>query len=130
LALDLGFPGNGYAYDSLYGIQLINTGTFNEDDEYLTLKLWADITGNGFTMDDSILSQFSFNSGTWNVEDLSYPINYSGARFLVTVDIIDSQFDGGTLQLEVPLEGIEYRSGTTGPDDIVVSNPVSGLHRC
>ncbi|MCD6161062.1 MAG: right-handed parallel beta-helix repeat-containing protein [candidate division Zixibacteria bacterium] len=123
LIFDFILPSNGYASDSLSSIQLINTGTFQDASTYLTLNLWADITGNGFTADDSEIGQFSFNAGIWTLASLAYPINTSGRRFFVTLDIANAQFEGGTIQLEVSVEGIEYRSGTTGADDENIGNP-------
>jgi len=123
LIFDFILPSNGYASDSLSSIQLINTGTFQDASTYLTLNLWADITGNGFTADDSEIGQFSFNAGIWTLASLAYPINTSGRRFIVTLDIANAQFEGGTIQLEVSVEGIEYRSGTTGADDENIGNP-------
>jgi hypothetical protein len=125
LALDFELPGNGYAIDSLKSLRLVNFGTI--DDDYITPRLWADHTGNGYTADDINLGQLNYSSSFWSIGNLTRIINPSGAQFLITVDIAGNSFEGGTLQLAVPTGGVEYRSGTTGADNGMFSNPVPHL---
>ncbi len=127
MALDFTLPPNGYSEDELYKIKIVNNGSLNIADDILTAKLWVDVGDDGFTVDDSLLGEFSSKSDLWEISDLSYTVADGGARFLVTCDIAGTQFEAGTIQLAIPVKGVEYLSGMTGPDDNIAENPVETL---
>jgi len=127
LAFDFVLPGNGYAPDILNSLTIANAASFVDPDSHLTVSLWADLTDNGFTVDDSLLGQFSFSAPYWELTDLDYPILSPGKRFLATLDIANNNFDGGTLRFQIPVGGAGYSSGMTGPDDAPVGNPDTHL---
>jgi len=121
--LDFTLPDNGYAPDFLIGLQLLESGSFKESMELLTLKLWADPADDGFTEDDILLGKFDPSGDIWKITGLSYPLAGNATRFIVTIDVAGDEFQGGTFRLTVPLEGVVYGSGVTGPDDLPASNP-------
>ncbi|UCE24992.1 MAG: right-handed parallel beta-helix repeat-containing protein [Candidatus Zixiibacteriota bacterium] len=125
LVLDLELPRDGYADDLLGSVMLINRGSYEDNGEVLNVTLWADATGDGFSSDDTKLGTLDYGSGYWQISGLSYPLTEVTTRFFATVDIIDSRFEGGTLDLEIPVGGIEYASGMDGPDDLPLSNPTA-----
>ncbi len=122
-ALDFVLPPNGYASDSLASLRIIDNGTLLGSTKLLTLKLRADKTNNGFSVDDSLLGQFTAYENYWQLSNLHFPIGSTGSRFIVTMNIGNGQFEAATIQLGIPIGGAVYRSGTDGPDDISVANP-------
>ncbi len=122
-ALDFVLPPNGYASDSLASLRIIDNGTLLGSTKLLTLKLRTDKTNNGFSVDDSLLGQFTAYEDYWQLSNLHFPIESPGTRFIVTMNISSGQFEAATIQLGIPIGGAVYRSGTDGPDDISVANP-------
>ncbi|MDP0919477.1 hypothetical protein Q6272_30975, partial [Klebsiella pneumoniae] len=59
LVFNFKLPGNGYADDFLQQLQLVNVTTLEEDRAIKKMNLWADATGNGFTLDDISLGSLS-----------------------------------------------------------------------
>ncbi len=123
VVLDFELYGNGYSSDLLKRIEMRNKGTLNSSLLTGALKLWEDKTGNGFTSDDRLVSPFSYNSSQWQIDRLSLNLDTAGSRFIITLDIADSQFEGGSFLPSIPVGGLEFTSGTIGPDDASVENP-------
>jgi len=126
-ALDIVLPGNGYAPDSLMMLRITDNGTLLESTQLLTLKLWIDNTNNGYSVDDSLLGQFTTINNYWQISNLKHPIDTSGTRFLITIDISGDQFDAAAIWLTIPADGVTYSSGTDGPDDASVANSQSTM---
>ena len=132
--LSLKIPGNGYALDTLRSIDIVNTGTLDDALALTRIALWLDRTGNGYSLDDSLLGTFRAKAlGTgYEVTNLRNAVTAAGIHLLVTIDVALDRFDGGTAQFRVPTGGLRYRSGTIaadmyGPDDSPVSSPSSQL---
>jgi hypothetical protein len=120
-AIDFTLPGNGYAADHLESIVLPNVGAFADGPAVLTLRLWLDANNNGLADDGAAIGTFAHLAGAWRLNGLSAPISHSGARFIVTADVANVQFDAGPLQLRIATGMIGYASGVTGPDDAVIT---------
>ncbi|MCP4706607.1 MAG: hypothetical protein GY865_18565, partial [candidate division Zixibacteria bacterium] len=127
LALDFTLPQNGYYSDKIQKIKMVNNGSLNLADEIITPKLWLDLTNDGFTADDSLLGEFSASINFWEISDLNFTVADGSARFFVTIDIAGTQFEAGTIQPAIPIQGVEYLSGMTGPDDNAIENSIETL---
>jgi len=115
MAFDL--PRNGYAEDRLRSLEIANVGSLDDQEALASVKLWLDISGDGYSLDDVLVGQFvPYNSG-WRLANLNIPLRQPRTRFVVTVTATNQQFDGGTLQFEIPQRGVLCWSGMTGPDD-------------
>lgn len=125
LVFDFQLPKNGYADDILRSLKLVNTGTSAESDALSAIKLWADTDDNGFSASDVLLGKLASKNGYWEITGLTYPLRSVTNRFLITADVTSGNFLGGTLRFEIPIQGVEYGSGTNGPDDHSVGNPES-----
>jgi len=125
--LNFRLPGNGYANDSLRTIQITNVGTLDERNALARVRLYLDLLNDGLTIDDRPLGLFVNKTFYWELTNLTQLIRAAGASFLVTVDVANGNFDGGTLDFQIPLSGVIYKSLTDGPDDVQVGNPNSHL---
>ncbi|MBN1213647.1 MAG: right-handed parallel beta-helix repeat-containing protein, partial [candidate division Zixibacteria bacterium] len=125
--LDFVLPGNGYADDELERLQLVNISSFEDVRAIKDMNLWADLTGDGFSDDDSLLGRFVALNDIWEIIGLDYPIPSGGARFIVTVNVSLEQFKAGTMLLQIPVDGVRYHSEMSGPDNIAVSSPQTHL---
>ncbi|MBD3404116.1 hypothetical protein GF420_14590, partial [candidate division GN15 bacterium] len=123
LVFDFELPRNGYAIDMLTSIRLRNLGTLADDEALSAVTLWADDGSDDFTVDDAVVGQFTQVGPSWLLDKFSYPLLAETTRFFVTVDISPDDREGGTLQFEIPADGISYTSGADGPDDLPVANP-------
>ncbi|MFZ5980038.1 MAG: Ig-like domain-containing protein [Candidatus Zixiibacteriota bacterium] len=124
---DFTLPGNGYDDGWLSDFSVENLGTLDDAKTITGMYLWADMTGNGLTVDDSPLGTFVNNHGVWRWVGEAHLIPSGGARFYITVNIANESFTAGTLQLSIFREGVVYESGMVGPDDIAVVNPQTHL---
>ena len=127
VVFDFELPRNGYASDMLRRISIRNAGTVRSDEALARCLLFADVSDDGFTGDDPQVGQFAFVGGYWTLTNLAYPLTSPLTRMLVVVDITSDQSAGGTLQFQIPVGGVEYLSGVTGPDDLPVGNPETHL---
>nr|MBN2276455.1 right-handed parallel beta-helix repeat-containing protein [candidate division Zixibacteria bacterium] len=120
-------PGNGYADDILSTLQLINADGQGLNDAPITVKLWADDGQDGISVGDASLGQFGFFNSYWEITNLNYPVPSTGAAFYVTIDIANTQFNGGTLRFGIPVAGARYKSDLIGPDDKAAVSSASHL---
>ncbi len=120
--LDFYVPGNGYASDTLRAITVENIGTVEDDIAVDAVKLWSDQLDDGYTGDDVLVASLSRGVNAWTAAGFSQFVPAVGQRLILTVDISVDQFDGGTLALSIPVGGLTYASGMTGPDDQGVSD--------
>ncbi|MFH2037183.1 MAG: hypothetical protein ABIJ45_12330 [Candidatus Zixiibacteriota bacterium] len=125
--LDIEIPRNGYANDILQQIQMENKGTLEESAVLSAVKLWADKTDNGYSDDDQLIAEFSQIGNLWYASEIDHSLANQNNRLIITVSILNVQFEGGTLNFEIPTGGIKYQSGTDGPDDLVLKNPEAHL---
>ncbi len=123
IVLDFTLPSNGYSPAVLNELTIANIGTLDEVDALSSIALFADRTGDGFTSDDSLLGAFTASGSNWSISKLACSIPLPGRRFFVVVNVLDKQFNVGTIKIQIPAEGVKYASGTIGPDDTGVSNP-------
>lgn len=114
-------PSNGYASDELDRLQLTNIGSVEDRNALGAMKLWSDVTGDGFTPDDQLSGIFSYNSGNWELTNIGSRIPAAGQAFAVTVSIKNAPFESGTLQLELATGTCRYSSGLRGPDDLAIT---------
>jgi len=125
--LDFELPRDGYAGAELQRIRLVNQGTFVNLTAIPNVQLWKDVTGNGFSTNDIAIGKLIRTGEYWELTGLSIPLADNTTRFIITVDVSDEQFEGGTLDLMIPVGGISYVSGTIGPDDTGIKNPDAHL---
>ncbi len=120
--LEFTVPSNGYDADVLRKIELQNIGSLNEKEAISLLKLWIDLTGDGFTADDPLIGIFSENVNGWIMDALFMKVDTSGEDLIVTADIALNISQAGTFQLQIPTKTLFYWSGLDGPDDMAVTN--------
>ncbi len=123
--LDFSLPGDGYRDAQLNTLRVINRGTTNSNQALGIVRLWEDVDFNGLTANDIYLGQLYNNNGYWTVNDLRHSFERANNRFIVSADIANTEFAGGTLRFEIPVGGVEFAGGTTGPDDEPAGNPES-----
>lgn len=115
-------PSDGYADAVLNEWRMLNTGTLDDAVAIQSMKLWDDMTGDGFTADDTFLTEFTYKSGYWQNEKLALPVPAGGTSFILTVSIDEGNFEIGTFDLAIPVDGIRFESGTDGPDNFPLAN--------
>jgi hypothetical protein len=122
LVFDFELPANGYASDYLQSITLANVADLEEPASLAAVKLWMETGNDGFSVDDSLLGEFTVEPSQWVLTNLLLPIHPGGKRLFVTVDVAIGQFGVGTLRFQIPAGGTAYLSGMSGPDDAAVGN--------
>ncbi len=120
--LDFELPRDGISSARLRQISLKNTGTLNSMTALASVSLWRDGLNDGYSDDDALVGSFIYSSGVWTLSSLNYFMTDPQTRFILTVDIGNDQFIGGTLDFEIQPGSVRYWSGTTGPDDVRVKN--------
>jgi uncharacterized repeat protein (TIGR01451 family) len=127
-ALDLAFPGNGYAADVLTGLLVENLGTALPAD-LSDVRLWRDGGDGTFDAggDDTDLGALAPVGDRWSHPLLHTAIPPGGARFFVAVTSSATPTDSSTVRLSIPVAGITVESGNDGPLDESVANTNSIL---
>ncbi|MEW6051765.1 MAG: right-handed parallel beta-helix repeat-containing protein [Candidatus Zixiibacteriota bacterium] len=125
LVFDFELPRNGYAADLLSQLNLLNSGSLPDNNLLQNVRLWQDETGDGFTPDDPLLGEFTASGNLWRLDGQKAALDSVANRFFVTVSISDKQLGGGTIRFDIPVQGVRFASGSTGPDDQSVVNPSS-----
>ena len=117
--LDLLISGNGCLNDTLSAISMVNLGTAG-DGHIELMVLWTD-DGDGIfdpASDDSIAVLLPTIPQTYGAAGLAVPFDgFSGARFFVSIDLVDGFSSGATIRAGIPQMGIEVSSGNDGPID-------------
>ncbi len=124
LALDLLVPANGYASDVLEGVNLVELGTAVATD-VAGVRLWrdgGDATFNPGTGDDTEIAPLVWVDGRWKTPQIAEPIGAGGLRLFVGVTVGSAPTDSATVQLGVPIHGIQTASGNDGPLDQPLTN--------
>ncbi|MEE8577935.1 MAG: hypothetical protein V3T31_11825, partial [candidate division Zixibacteria bacterium] len=125
--LDFVAPGNGYAADTLHELIVQNVGNVDDEVVLKELNLWSDQLGDGFTVDDILVTGLTRGSISWSAANLSQFVPSDGQRMILTADISNDQFEGGTLALSIPSGGLTYASGMVGPDDEEIADETTHL---
>lgn len=115
--LGMRIPANGYSSDTLLSIRIVNEGTLSDVGAISALKLWRDLTGNGWSVDDILLGSLANSGNEWSISGLRQAIPIGGANLVLTVSVTAGAFRAGTFAPTIPIGGISYRSGLNGPDD-------------
>lgn len=127
VVMDFALPRNGYAADKLVRIDVANAASLDETNVLEHVRLWRDVTGDGFSVDDLSVGEFAFIGPTWRLAGLRVPLDSPLTRFTVTVSIASDEFDGGTLRFELPVASVQTLAGVSGPDDAPKTNAASFL---
>ncbi len=125
--LDFEIPRNGYATDRLTSIEIVNSGTLSEKEVLEHVRLWKDVTENGYSANDVLIGELKPTAYGWTLDDIKAALDSPLNRFVVTVSVSKEQFDGGTLRFDLPESGVLTASGMTGPDDGSIVNVSSFL---
>ncbi|UCG53206.1 MAG: hypothetical protein JSW58_06530, partial [Candidatus Latescibacterota bacterium] len=133
LLFDFAIPANGYATDTLATLKIRNEGTATS--EHLDrLALYLDGGDGVFDAggaDDTHLGDLTENPGepggkSFILSGLTAPLDApcgSGTRFFVAADIAPDYSVAGTIQMAIPVLGLEVTSGNDGPIDAPVAEP-------
>ncbi|MCK4574236.1 MAG: hypothetical protein KAU36_07680, partial [candidate division Zixibacteria bacterium] len=122
VVLEFSLPSNGYSDDRLKTIHLMDFGSLKNSDALAGMKLWLDSGAKGLSIDDNLVAEFVDRSSHWEADNLNVELSGFATHFIVTVDISNGQFDAGTIDLRIPVGGVQCRSGMNGPDDDAVGN--------
>jgi len=121
LCLSLDIPSNGSSKDILEGFRVMNRGSAEATSDIEYLKLWKESSGSlgDFNPAEDIFVDFlGWDGDGWRtVSTLSDTIPLEGLPLYVTADIAGSAVDGRTLEISVPINGIQVVSGNDGPID-------------
>jgi len=120
-------PCNGTLEDVLEGLKVENIGTAQAGTDIEYLKLWKESGGvsSGFDpSSDEFLDFLVWDGSVWKtVSILHDTISCNGLLLHVTADIAQGAADGRTIQLSLPLRGVEVYSGNDGPIDVTFPSP-------
>ncbi|MDI6735101.1 MAG: hypothetical protein QME42_02745 [bacterium] len=124
LVMDIVVPANGYATDTLTYLGVENAGTAVQDD--VTLKLWVDNGDEIFQSGtDTCLGTMSWTGALWQRTGLNQTIGTTGLKIFITADITDTAYEGRTIKIRIPINGIGVSSNNDGPIDEPITNPSS-----
>ena len=127
LATSMTIPSNGIRTDVLNTVEVRNTGTAAVGTDITGMRLWKETGGNPVEFDpsdDTPLGWLVWNGSTWaSTLPISEPIPLSGLRTYVTFTVSATPTDGATVQVEIPIGGIQVESGNDGPIDRPITNP-------
>jgi hypothetical protein len=124
---DFVIPGNGYAEDTLESLKALIEGGVDYERALEAIRLYGDLNDDGLASDVEYAGTFALIGERYYLAGLNLAVAPSGQRLLIAVDIASGRFEGGTLNLYIPPEGIKYKSGMNGPDDAGFANPYSHL---
>ncbi len=126
LVMDAVIPGNGHAADVLNSLTIRNQGTAARED-LGGVRLWRD-GGNGTfdaghapSGDDVVLAFLTPAFDTWSVSGLDLPVPAEGAHLYLSVDVSAAARDSASVELSIPVGGLEYSSANDGPLDTAVA---------
>lgn len=127
LAFDFTVPGNGLQADTLTELRLTNVGSAGVTD-IDALQLWAD-DGDGIFQPalDTPVSNLAGVGATWVAPDLDLAIPAAGRRLFASLTVASSPADSATVQIRLPIDGIDMASANDGPRDAAVTSPTSLL---
>ncbi|MCH7549309.1 MAG: hypothetical protein IH969_07235, partial [Candidatus Krumholzibacteriota bacterium] len=125
-ALAFTLPSNGAFSDQLGFITIGNAGTALPGQDITLLNLWQEDSGdNSFDpAQDRLLTTLIWTGSAWrNPLLLGETIGETGLACYVSADIAATAADDRTIQLFVPVNGVEVASGNDGPLDLALANP-------
>ncbi|MCB9464485.1 MAG: DUF11 domain-containing protein [Candidatus Eisenbacteria bacterium] len=126
LAFDFTLPSNGYLPDRLESLVLENDGSAT--DEIAVLGLWQDGGDGDFTADegdDVFLGTFQGEGGRWVLEGLDATLGIEENRFFAGVTAAATLDDSVSVELRIPMDGVQVASGNDGPHDAARTSPTS-----
>jgi len=123
LVLDVAVPSDGYAEDVLQSLKITNRGTARAALDIARMRIWMD-DGDGLSNPalDTLLGETVWTGSGWVLSGLDLTVPVGGIRLLVTVDTFPSAEGQRTIQLSLPILGIEMQSGNDGPVDVQLVN--------
>ncbi|MBD3221496.1 DUF11 domain-containing protein, partial [bacterium] len=121
-------PGNGHRGDTLEDVRLENLGSAGPGD-IAELALWTDDDDDGLFEPgtDTQVAVLSGIDASWVGLDLGLAIPPGGQRLFAGLTVTDTPADSSTVQLSVPVDGLEMASAHDGPIDAAVQSPTSLL---
>ncbi|MEZ4651185.1 MAG: hypothetical protein R3E97_20825 [Candidatus Eisenbacteria bacterium] len=126
LAFDFTLPSNGYRTDRLESLVLENDGSASE--EIAVLELWQDGGDGSFTPsdgDDVLLGVFQTEGDRWILEGLDATLGLEENRFFAGVTAASTLDDSVSVELRIPVDGVQVASGNDGPHDAGRTSPTS-----
>jgi hypothetical protein len=112
---------NGNLEDTLVSVAIANSGNVDTSD-IAPVTLWLDSNyDNLWQATDLLLDTMIFTGANWEVNGLQVSLGGSRPTLFVLTDISDSAVGDRTIQIQIPLNGVEYRSGNDGPIDGVLT---------
>lgn len=124
VAMDFSVPSNGYLDDTLRRVRLTNAGTAGPA-HIEELTLWRDDGDGVFSTvggSDRNLGAMTWTGTDWISAPLEESLDLNGARCFATVRAAAVLVQSATIQLGIPLNGIEVGSSNDGPIDEPVYN--------
>lgn len=123
----LGFtvPSNGALQDVLRAVTIRNVGTALPGQDITALNLWIEASGDmTFSpVSDRLAATLTWTGSGWrNPTAVSELVTTAGLRCYISADIAATAADNRTIQLSVPVNGIDVASGNDGPIDAAVTN--------
>ena len=134
LALSVVLPADGYAPHALNELAVVNLGTARPVEEISAVRAWLDDGDGAFsTIFDEALGELVWTGDRWVLAGLSHTIPIGGARVMVSVDAAPMAEGLRSVQLAIPVGGVETDEDADGPLDAPLINPfaqvVSGSDR-
>ncbi len=125
LLYDIIIPANGYNPDTLDEITIENIETAMAGIDIDSLKVYLAHPDSDFQKGNyQFLGTLKPTSDkTWSKSKLNVPIPAGGKRLFILGDIAPLPRDQFSVRLQIPLYGLQYRSGITGPIEQPLSNP-------
>lgn len=124
LAMDVRMPRNGYADDTLEGLEIVNLGSATTAD-IADLRLWRDGGDDVFSAgggDDVELGPIVFIAGRWKSPLLAESVGETGLHLFIGLTVSMTPADSSTVRLAIPIGGVTMDSGNDGPIDAAVAN--------
>src|SRR5262249_12577094 len=118
-ALAFVVPRNGRMDDVLQSVRVVNQGAAGAPD-LAELRLWRDGGTGSFdagAADDVALGVLVPNSGGWLSGSLNEGLGAPGLLLFVAVTTTPTARDSSTIELAVPLQGLQVASQNDGPID-------------
>jgi hypothetical protein len=108
---------NGNQVDQLNSVTIENPAGADSSD-ISRLQLWVDRNGDDlWESTDSLLTDFSFDNGTWVASSLNLNVATNPPTLLIMGDIADSATSGRAIEFYLSQNGCQYTSNNDGPRD-------------
>ncbi len=123
----LRIPCNGTIPDSLLKVSMNNAGTCTPGVDISSVKLWKEAGGDDEIFnpgEEEFLGYLFWNGSRWATmsDGVLSPLDCQGLVIHLTVDIAESAIDSRTVEMYLPVGGIQVDSGNDGPLDNSVNS--------